>query len=483
MRSSPPPITAEEPPPIPYGAPEAFLDDVCSLLQQLIRFRTVNVGPAGPEAGDEAECADWCRARLEEVGIAVKVFDSAPGRRNLVASMGPDDGEALILSAHLDVVPVDEACWTKPAFEGLRAPDRFGVDCFWGRGAIDMKHGVAYGLAIMRELARTHGGAGEMLKRGLKLSLVADEEAGCRYGSLALVEAHPEWLRGAAVITEAGGFTSYLAPGKKLYPIQVAEKGFVWMKLKVNGTPGHGSVPTQEHALAKLAPLLSQIVEKPLFPFECHECVRRHLHNMADVVGGEQGWILRSASTPGAGDAVLASVGDGLLNALTHHTVAPSMVSSGTKVNVLPSSAELMVDCRILWGTDPDQFVEDFRTRFPGDYEIEVMHKGPPVENEYIGNPVYALAKEVLQGADAIGESHVVPSPIQGLTDARAYVQLGIPVYGCMPIWFPPEINFGALFHGHDERVPVHGLRWGSAVLREVVDRWCVRALAAPARI
>ena len=109
------------------------------MFKSLLRIPSVNTGPAGPGAGDERACADWCADRLRECGIEVRIFDSAPNRRSLVACIGKwDDSSALLISGHLDVVPVDEAKWSQKPFSGAEAQDKFGVPCIWGRLVFNM---------------------------------------------------------------------------------------------------------------------------------------------------------------------------------------------------------------------------------------------------------------------------------------------------------------------------------------------------------
>ena len=146
------------------------------------------------------------------------------------------------------------------------------------------------------------------------------------------------------------------------------------------------------------------------------------------------------------------------------------MVSGGDKANVIPGSATLTVDCRILPGTDPDAFVGEFRARVPGDYEIEVLADGPPLVMDR-RHPMVETIFEVLREADP--GCHPVPNMLTGFTDARAFAELGIPCFGFSPVWLPPTIAFASMFHGHNERIPVHGFRWGTATLLEVVRRYC----------
>jgi acetylornithine deacetylase/succinyl-diaminopimelate desuccinylase-like protein len=445
-------------PAIPFGAPDALLDDGVEILKALLRIDTTN------PPGNEAEAADHAAALLAEVGVPIETADSAPGRRNLIARLGPDDGRALVLSAHLDVVPVDVAKWAHPPFEAVEADG-----CIWGRGAIDMKHMAAMALAIQRHLART----GATLRRGLKVALFADEEAGCELGSLFVARNHPDWLRGDVALTEVGGFTTYVE-GHRIYPVQVAEKGFVWLRLHIHGTPGHGSMPHAGNPLLELARIIGEIEKQP-FPFQCTQPVRDFFLGMAKVVGMPKGLVFQGLTKPGLSDFLLARVlpdpdKTKALRAMLRTTLAPTIVSGGSKSNVIPGSAELTVDCRILPGTDAATFAAEFRRRIPGNYDALVIGSGPPVVMDQ-GHPIVGQVFALLREADP--GCHPVPQMITGFTDARAFAELGVPCFGFSPVWLPEDIPFVSMFHGHNERIPKDGFRWGLATLHELVRRFC----------
>jgi acetylornithine deacetylase/succinyl-diaminopimelate desuccinylase-like protein len=446
------------PPPIPFDAPVALLDDGQRLLRDLLRIDTTN------PPGNEVVAADACIGWLAEVGIEARVFDAAPGRRSLVASYGPPGDDALVLSAHLDVVPADPAHWTHPPFEAVEADG-----CIWGRGAIDMKNGASSALAIIRHLARNQ----IPLTRGIKVVLVADEEAGCGFGSLALARAHPDWMRGAVAVTEVGGFTTHV-DGHRVYPVQVAEKGFVWMRLTIQGVPGHGSMPHSEGAIIKLADIVHRVAAQP-FPFRCTQPVRDFLEGIAEALGGVKGAVFKGIGSELLSNFILDKlVKDGertkVFRALLKDTISPTMCHGGSKANVIPGEASLTVDCRILPGTDPDVFVREFKERVPGDYTIEVLQKGPALTFDK-DHPIVKRMFEVLREADP--GCFPVPQMITGFTDARAFAELGMPCYGFIPVWLPPDLRFASMFHGHDERIPIHGFRWGLATLFELVKRFC----------
>ena len=445
-------------PEIPFDCNSDFLEDGIRVFRELLRIDTTN--PPGNEVVAANRAVEW----LQEVGVESKIHDAAPTRRSLVACLGPDDENTLILSAHLDVVPADPEQWEHPPFSAEIADD-----CIWGRGAIDMKHMAAYGLTIVRELARLK----TPLKRGVKLVLVADEEAGCEFGSLHLARHRPEWLKGSVAITEVGGFTLHV-DGHHVYPVQVAEKGFVWLRLHVKGTPGHGSMPHKDGALVKLAEIVEQIAEQP-FPFRCTQPVQDFLEGVSKVLPFPKSAIFRGIGKEWSSAFILEKLikeedRSRVFKAMVRDTVSPTMARAGSKCNVIPGSAELTVDCRILPGTDPDAFVADFKQRVKGDYDMEILAQGPPLvmdkEHPLFGN-IEALLKEADPGC------HVVPSMITGFTDARAFVELGIPCFGFSPVWLPEDLPFAPMFHGHNERIPVHGFKWGLATLFELVKREC----------
>lgn len=427
------------------------------MLRELIRIDTTN------PPGNEVEAADRATEWMRAVSLEPVHRDSAPGRRNWMVSLGPQD-DALILTAHLDVVPADPEHWRHPPFEAV-----IDEGCVWGRGAIDMKHMAAYALAIVEQLATSK----RPLQRGLRVVLFADEEAGCEMGSLFVARNHPEWLRGRVALTEVGGFTSWM-DDKRVYTVQVAEKGFVWLRLRVRGEPGHGSMPHQKNALLELARIIEQLGSQP-FPFQCTKPAASFLDAVGRALGFPKGAVFRGLGTAALSGFILEKlVKDESrtrpLAAMFRNTVSPTMVSGGTKSNVIPGEAELVVDCRILPGTSPETFVEDFKSRIRGDYDLEVVQSGPAVEmNE--AHPIVEQLFAVLRDADP--GCYPVPHMLTGFTDARAFAEVGTPCFGFSPLWLPPDLPFAPMFHGHNERIPVDGFRWGLATLYEFVRRYC----------
>ena len=236
-------------------------------------------------------------------------------------------------------------------------------------------------------------------------------------------------------------------------------------------------------------PILQQLVDCPIWPHS-------HKHpNKSNVLqecftemgkaigGGVKGFFLRQVPSPTFGDFVLTHVvpdPSGTMRALTHNTAVATMVDAGKKVNILAPNAVITVDCRILPGTDPHEFIEEFKERIKGDYEVEPLEGGigPPVESKYKDNLVFEHCVAVLEEGDP--GATCCPWTIQGFTDARAFAEIGIPTFGWSPCWLPPSLPFKDLgFHGHDEHIPLNGFRWGAACVRELVKRVCVEEVTS----
>src|SRR5215510_6904592 len=223
------------------------------MCQALLRMDTTN------PPGNERICADYLAGSLAEVGYRPEIVERAPGRANLIVRhRGSGAKPPLLLTAHLDVVEADPAQWRRPPFSG---DEHEG--CLWGRGAIDMKNMAAMCTAIMRRLAM----ARVALSRDVIFAAVADEEAGCTYGSQFLVEQHRAKVEAEFAIGESGGFSLHLGD-TTFYPVQVAEKGFCWIRARVRGTPGHGSMPRPDSAVTKLGEALAALgaAQLPVHP-------------------------------------------------------------------------------------------------------------------------------------------------------------------------------------------------------------------------
>jgi len=325
-----------------------LVGEVTDLLQRLIRNACVNDGT--PASGGEERNADLLASFFEGTGLDMERFESAPGRSNLVVRLEGADPKApsLVLMGHTDVVPVHPDNWRRDPFGGELVD---GV--VWGRGAIDMLNLTASMAVATRRLVLDG-----FKPRGTLIYLaVADEEALGTYGAKWLLEHHSDAVRADFVVTESGGFRMPLpsAGGPKL-PVMVGEKGTYWCKLRVRGTPGHGSMPLRtDNALVKAAEVVRRIAEfQP--ETEVHEVWRRFVQ-AADLPEELAAVLL----DPGRIRAFYESAPDvglaRMVHACTHTTFAPTMVAGGIKTNVIPDMVDLDVDIRTL----PGQNAADIR--------------------------------------------------------------------------------------------------------------------------
>jgi acetylornithine deacetylase/succinyl-diaminopimelate desuccinylase-like protein len=352
---------------------------------------------------------------------------------------------------HLDVVPADAAEWSVHPFSGT-VQDGY----LWGRGAVDMKDMVAMTLATARRFQR------EKITppRDIIFAFLADEEAGGAYGAQWLVDNRPELFEGATeAISEVGGFSITLKDDVRAYLIQTAEKGIRWLTLRVRGTAGHGSMIHRDNAVSKLAAAVSRLGAHR-FPLVMTDSVREFLAGVTELTGLEF-----------PEDDIEGAVGklgalSRMIGATLRDTANPTMFNAGYKSNVIPSVAEATVDCRVLPGREA-AFERELDEILGPDVEREWVSL-PPVETTFDGTLVDTMT-EALTHEDP--GAKVLPYMLSGGTDAKAFQRLGMRCFGFAPLRLPADLDFSALFHGVDERVPVDALEFGARVLERFVLR------------
>jgi acetylornithine deacetylase/succinyl-diaminopimelate desuccinylase-like protein len=417
-------------------------DDVVTLLSDLIKINTSN--PTHPER----PAAEWVAEKLAEVGIESTILESERGRANTVARISGTDPnrKPLLIHGHLDVVPANAAEWSVDPFAG-----EVKDDYVWGRGAVDMKDMDAMTLAVIRDWAR-HGVRPE---RDIVLAFVADEEAGGKFGAHWLVENHPDYFADCTeAISEVGGYSMTVADDLRLYLIQTAEKGIAWLRLRAENRPGHGSMIHPDNAVTELARAVTRIGEYQ-FPIHLTPTMREFLTRTAEATG-----LPIDLDNP---EAALSHFGNAarMLGATLRNTANPTMLEAGYKANVIPSTAEATIDCRFLPGHEDELY--DTIDRLIGEHVTRETITGDiAVETSFDGALVDAMAAAVKAEDDA---GVLVPYPMSGGTDAKSFSLLGIRNFGFSPLLLPPELDFTALFHGIDERVPVNALQFGVRVL------------------
>ncbi|MBS1693605.1 MAG: M20/M25/M40 family metallo-hydrolase [Actinobacteria bacterium] len=430
-------------------------DEVVDLVSALIRFDTSNTGELSTTKG-EAACAQWVAAQLEEVGYQTEYVESgAPGRGNVFVRLAGADRTrgALLVHGHLDVVPAEAADWSVHPFSGA-VEDGY----VWGRGAVDMKNMIGMMIAVARHFKR----AGIVPPRDLVFAFVADEEAGGKYGAKWLVENRPDLFDGITeAVGEVGGY-SLTVPRRdggerRLYLIETAEKGMLWMRLTARGRAGHGSFVHGENAVTTVAEAVAKL-GRHQFPIVLHDAVAQFLAAVAE----ETGYTFDPAS-PDL-DGAIAKLGPiaRIIGATLRDTANPTMLSAGYKANVIPATAQAVVDCRVVPGRQR-AFEAEVDELIGPDVAREWVTELPSYETTFDGDLVEAMNAALL-AADP--DARAVPYMLSGGTDAKHFARLGIRCFGFIPLRLPPELDFAALFHGVDERVPVDSLTFGTDVLQ-----------------
>jgi acetylornithine deacetylase/succinyl-diaminopimelate desuccinylase-like protein len=426
-------------------------DEVVTLAHELIRIDTTNTGDPDTLVG-EREAAEWVAAKLDEVGYDTTYVESGAKRRgNVIARLpGADTGRgALLVHGHLDVVPADASEWSVHPFSG-EVTDGY----LWGRGAIDMKHMVATSVALARQFRRD----GTTPPRDLIFAYMADEEAGGFFGSKWLVDNRPELFDGATeAISEVGGFSVTVGDGVRAYLIETAEKGIRWLRLRAEGTAGHGSMLTTDNAVARMAAAVSRVGEHR-FPLILTEPVREFLAGVSELTG-----IDFDEEDPEGAVARLGNLAR-MIGATLRDTANVTMFHAGYKANVVPSVATASIDGRMLPGREEAFEREVLDLLGPGiDVEWDSL---PPVETSFDGALVDKMTGAILAEDP---EARTLPYMLSGGTDAKSFQHLGIRNFGFTPLQLPADLDFSALFHGVDERVPTAALEFCARVLERLL--------------
>ena len=425
-------------------------NETISLCQQMIRIPSVNHGEG---RGDEKAMAEFIAAKLAEVGIDSELIETAPNRVNVVAKIaGSDTNRAgMVLHGHIDVVPVNADDWSIDPFSG-EIKDGF----IWGRGAVDMKNIDAMILACVRMWKRI----GYLPPRNILLVFFADEEASGTYGSRWLVKNRPELFDGySEAVSEVGGFSVTITGDHRLYLVEAAQKGIQWLKLTAKGTAGHGSFINPDNAITKVSDAVARIgnYEWPQLETKTGAVLFKKI---AELTGDPY--------DPNNVKPLLKHLGPAvkMIGATIQNTANPTMLEAGYKANVIPGSASAVIDGRFLPGFE-ENLHETIKKLVGPDIEVEFVARDIALEVEFTGALVKAMC-DAITGEDP--EGIPVPYLMSGGTDNKALSELGIVGYGFSPLKLPKELDFFALFHGVDERVPVDGLKFGARVMYEFLE-------------
>jgi|SRR5579859_4171460 len=424
------------------------------LAGELIKLDTTN------PPGEEHLAVEVIERHLEQAHIKSARYEAKPGRPNLVARI-PGRGQAppLLLQGHVDVVTTINQDWRHRPFGGEE------IDGYlWGRGALDMKGGVAMMVGAALRAHAQGGAPGDLI-----LCVLADEEAGGIFGAKWLVETHPELFAGVKHgIGESGGVAVHLG-GKRFYPIMVSEKRGCQMTATLRGPGGHGSIPMRGGAMAKLGVLLTKLNGSRL-PVHITKPVQMQLEAMRDALDEPLKSQMASLLDPSTADATLDAMGGTgrSFDAMLHNTVNATIVGGGLKINVIPSEVVVHLDGRLLPGYAPDDMLRELRAVVGDDAELEVVLSGPAQPEVDLSQ--FELFASILREADP--GCIPVPYLVQGGTDARHFASLGIRTYGFLPLNVPADFNYSLTIHAADERVPVSSLEFGAQCVYEAVMRY-----------
>jgi acetylornithine deacetylase/succinyl-diaminopimelate desuccinylase-like protein len=425
------------------------------ILQRLIQFDTTN------PPGNETACIQYIRGLLSDAGIDSTILAKDPKRPNLIARLkGAGNASPLLMYGHVDVVTTENQQWDHPPFEGKL------VDGFiWGRGALDMKGGVAMMVAaFLRAHAEGLQPPGDVI-----LAIVSDEEVGGEFGAKYLVQEHAGLFKDVRyAIGEFGGFTMQIG-GKRFYPIMISEKQICWMKASVRGEGGHGSMPVRGGAMAKLAQALKKLDEiHP--PAHITPQARMMVEAMASALGGVQGLLLGQLNNPAMTRTILKMLGERgrVFYPLFHNTVSPTILHGSSKINVIPNEASVELDGRLLPGFKPDDMTRELRAILGGDVRLDVIQfEAGPAEPDM---GLFDTLAGVLRESDPDGIP--IPLLLSGVTDGRFFSTLGIQTYGFLPMTLPEDFKFASVIHTANERVPAAAIEFGTNAVYKALGRF-----------
>jgi len=432
------------------ATPDEFTGPTTELLQALIRNECVNDGT--PDSGHETRNADLLVDYLEGAGLDVERFTPRHGRDSMVARIAGSDPDApsLCLMGHTDVVPVNPDGWREDPFGGELIDGEV-----WGRGAIDMLNLTSSMAVAFRRLATE----GFRPKGDLVYFGVGDEENGGIWGAEWMAEHHWDAIRADYVLTELGGWSSANDDGSRTVTVNVGEKGLAWRRLRVRGTPGHGSMPFgADNAVIKASEIVRRLAAfRPAAHIDDIWRAQVDAMNLPDDV--KDG--LRAPDRIWATMEQLPTRVARSCHAHTHTTLSPNVVHGGQKTNTIPDVVDIDVDIRTVPGTTADD-VERMLGEALGELydhvEVSVLQHFDPTasafgESDTLWETVSRHTQIAYPGA------RMVPGLIVGGTDARFYRERGVTAYGTG--LYSPTMDFatfGSRFHGNDERIDVDSL-------------------------
>jgi acetylornithine deacetylase/succinyl-diaminopimelate desuccinylase-like protein len=425
---------------------EKLTQEATALLSQYIRIDTTN--PPGNELG----AARMLRERFLADGIPATVWEPVPGRGVVAARLRGigKHTKAIVLLSHMDVVPANAKQWQVPPFSGeVKDGD------IWGRGAIDDKGPGVIEMMAMLAIKR----AGILLNRDIIFIATGDEEEGGRNGAGWLVAHEKQVFADAGYLLNEGGGIEQTPGHHRFYAVSLAEKTPMWIRLTAQGPSGHAAVPPESTAVTHLTAALSKLIAyRP--PVHVIDTVRDYFRAIAKLDGGPSEFknLAISLRKPGYRQTFLSTP---RYNAIVRNTATPTVLGASQKTNVIAPTAYAEVDCRLLPGTDPKEFLGQIRQVIGDDtIKVEVLLNFPAVSSP----PRSILMNAINAVAWQDGHNAAVPMMIAGFTDSHYFRAAGLVAYGFVPVELTTAQEHTV--HGVNERIGVKEL--GNGIRRMV---------------
>jgi acetylornithine deacetylase/succinyl-diaminopimelate desuccinylase-like protein len=430
---------------------DKLLDEATRYFQEYIRIETVN------PPGNEIEGARFFKKIFDSEAIPCQIFEPSPGRGSLLATLKGDGSKRPILVlSHIDVVPVEKEGWEVPPFEGV-IKDGY----LHGRGALDNKSMGIVEMMVLLILKREK----ISLKRDLIFLATADEETGGRWGVQWAMENVPS-LRQAEYALNEGGYIMVNEHGiPDRYEISSGQKVILQIKLKIKGTPGHASMPHPDNPNVKLVHALESLTKWET-PYHILPMVKEYFYEMAPKQPPyERGFfedIEKGLSDPSFSVWLTSNP---IYNAILRNTISLTILQGGNKANVIPSESIATLDCRLIPGSNKEEFLKEVKRRLGEEIEVEVIAESESLPPSPLDTDLYrTIQKFALENNPGCP---VVPLLLPGATDSRFLREKGIITYDFCPFQLAEKELMRV--HANNERINLKNLRLGTKMLVEII--------------
>lgn len=450
---------------MPIKMQDEIEKEITQFLSDLIRIDTTN------PPGNETKAAKFIADYLAKDGFKSEIIESAPGRGSLITRLkGTGEKPNLLFLSHLDVVAANPAEWSVEPFAGT-IKDGY----VYGRGAYDMKGMTAVEVFTLKLLKKNK----VPIKGDIVLAATADEEKGGEEGAGYILRNHKDKVWCPYVLNEGGGL-AIPQKGINVYPVQTAEKGILWFKVKAKGTPGHGSMPnTADNAILRMNKVIAKLdAYRPETVYV--PTLKEFLAQVTHVNPQLEPYVTRLLSNPAKSEQIIdeiAKIDKALAEDIrprTKTTITPTIIHGGIKENIIPSECEAIFDCRVLPGQSVDEALATIKGLLKDvgldklSFEIIQMHDGNESSTQ---TPLYSAITGVLKEFEP--NCGISPTLTTGGTDSRFFRETGSICYGFHPMR-PDEPNdlLEKRMHGIDERITIENLVFGTSIFYEAVKRF-----------